>query len=261
MFTTPLRRARAIAALALAALLTLAAAAQASTIQLILDGDYAQDRPGTVRVTGLSTTGTWDAALVVRTKPLAEGSGCALDADADIGERVLWGQAAAGWFDTADTVTFQAAGPWLLCAWAQSYDTYDTLGNAATSAVVDVREPNLGLRVTGAGRVQAGHSARYRFRFFAEVPRRLEWDVVRGTRCGHSDLQARALTALAQTGEFDVAGSGTEAVAARFDSPGRYRVCGFLQRSSLDGQAQLVASRSVRVVNPRRRRRLLGVWE
>lgn len=261
MLTTPLRRAGALALLTLVALLTLAAVARASSIQLVLDPDYAQDRPGTVRVTGVATTGNWDAALVVRVKPLAAGAGCALDADDDIGERVLWGQAAAGWFDAADTATFPAAGSWLVCAWAQSYDSFDTTANASTSAIVGVRQPNLGLRVTGAARVQAGHAARYRLRYYVEVPRRLLWDVVSGNRCGHSDRQASPFVSFAQSGEFDVAGAGTEAITARFDRPGSYRICGFLERDYLDGQAQLVAWRSVRVVRPRPRRWRPGIWE
>jgi hypothetical protein len=248
MFATSLRRIGALTLLIFTTLLALAAVARASSIQLLLDGDYAQDRPGTVRVTGVST-GRYDAHVQARVKASAPGAACASDPDDDDGDRVILHAAAAfAPFDVAGNVTFARVGSWLVCAWVASFDDE---AQALTSTVVNVRPPSLSLRVTGAGRVQVGHAARYRLRYFAEVARQLRWVVVPGTHCGYSYAQGEALSVYFQEGSENIAGSGTEAITAHFDRAGRYRVCGYVQRAYDDGQAQLVAWRSVRVVYPR----------
>jgi hypothetical protein len=152
-------------------------------------------------------------------------------------------------FDTNDDINelttaavFDRAGRWLVCGWAGGL--FDD-ARAEQVLQVAVRPPHARIAVQAPARARVDRSVRVSFAFDVEVPRRLLYSVVRGTRCGRGADVARARRARVTAVPDAIVASGWRSVGVRFPGPGRWRVCAYVQRNAGPGEANAVAGADV----------------
>jgi hypothetical protein len=249
MSATSLRRIGALALLTLASLLTLAAAARASSIQLdVPDGQPVQDAPTVLHLTGTIPFGAV-AVAQAHMSPAREAASCRDMPGVftrKISERI-YGET----FEMAPTVTFARPGRWLVCAWVWIVGLGGDDVGAVTSTIVDVRPPHMEVRLDAPRAWLPSRTVSISVHYSSEVSRQLFIAAVHG-RCGHSWRAARQRSAALLLGGQPVVGNGDQRISARIAAAGRLRLCAYVERDAADGDAGAVSGLSVDVAGRRR---------
>jgi hypothetical protein len=155
--------------------------------------------------------------------------------------------------DLTTAVVFDRAGRWLVCGWAGGGPFEATWAEQIVQVVV--RPPHARVAVEAPARARAGRSVRVSFDFDVEVPRRLLYAAVRGGHCGRGADAARAQRSRVLALPDPIAATGRGAATVRLPSPGRWRVCAYVQRDRGPGEANAVAGADVTVRPARTGRR------
>ena len=250
-----------IALAAVAALITLPAAAQATpTLQLTVASDPAESITTQLGANGTNDSTSGYVVLEMTVKP-SGGLPCAANYEADNGTQVpnFGISVSNGPYSWSTNWTFSAAGSYLLCGWLEDHANNLNTVLAATSTTVSVRPPHLAVSISAPGTVQTGQIFQASTTAQAETSRNLFEYLIPNAGDG---CPANAAAASAASNSQTVFGNGnsdeitvdggpsTDVENQTFRSPGTYLYCAYFEYPNQDSPPEATASAPLSVVPP-----------
>ncbi|MBJ7473252.1 MAG: PASTA domain-containing protein [Solirubrobacteraceae bacterium] len=228
---------------AVAALLAAApSAASASTMKVTAPAQAVESAGVQIDVTA-----TLDVASYVEAEVRPAGAPCAATAAEDPGSPLLDRSAIEPQFAASSLRAFDAAGQYIVCAWARDTTQAASPVVASASAIIDVRIPKLSLSITAPSSVIVDELFTITTSAQAEVERLAYAGLVpnlgKGCPANYSALQktAGSVAVLAQTGVLVAATPLTSKEQFSLPTAGKYLACAYVHHGPITSAPQAVA--------------------
>ncbi len=226
-----------------------ATASAAPTLAITTAPDPVESLATQVGVTG--TLDTDHQAVVLTVKP-AGGPACGANPTADDGEQLISTVPGIGPYARTVNETFNAAGTYLLCAWATDTTRSPAVVLLATSQTLAVRIPHLSLSLAAPATILRGRTFQIGTTAQTEAERTVYSALLKdtGRGCPANWSAAYGTSGVVQlVGTTVTGGPSTRTVNAHFDETGRWLVCGYVNYGNVI-TPEATAAATIDVVPP-----------
>lgn len=244
-----LRRNRALAVLGTAAAWLVLGAAAAHAMSVGAGNDPVESVPTQIVATG---TASDYYSLVVTEKPLG-GQGCAANAEADTGSRVINYDVSPGPYSQSVNWTPDTAGSYLVCGWLEDGITGAVVDHG--SAAFSVRKPRLSISLGAPATVRPHQIFQITTMAQAEAERGLDEYLIPNTGDGcPANSAAAGATSNSITADFNTwsvdGGPSTQSYNQSLDRVGSWLICAYFQYQNNSDPPEAVGSAGLKVAYP-----------